>query len=91
MLIFSISHNNDNTLSRTLWEAYALEFFDYKQKQLDPLTSTLILLQHTKDAKVKEEGCYIHGISTNCPSLLAIDQFNIATYNYTVCYRKNIR
>ncbi|XP_058775896.1 uncharacterized protein LOC131650191 [Vicia villosa] len=45
----------NNTINCTLWEGYALQFYEYQQQKNARSTPTLIALQY---AKVKEEGKY---------------------------------
>ncbi|XP_058783999.1 uncharacterized protein LOC131658754 [Vicia villosa] len=52
---FILRDLGSNTLHCTLWETYATQFFEFKQKQDYPCAPVIILLKY---AKIKEEGKY---------------------------------
>lgn len=63
----------NNTINYTLWEAYASQFFTYKQKKTYVSLPTIIVLQY---AKVKEEGCYIYDDGIHFPFLNVVGIYN---------------
>ncbi|XP_058784183.1 uncharacterized protein LOC131658952 [Vicia villosa] len=50
-LLFKPFAHNNNTITITLWEAYAVQFINYIEQQVDTSTPVVILIQY---AKVKE-------------------------------------